>query len=120
MTSLIYPDVNAHSMSLFLAQAAREFPDDDITMVMDGAGWHHAHELIIPPSITLHFLPPYCPELNPAEQLWRDLRKGPFANRAFDSLEAVIQHLAQSVHAMHQEHKRIQQLCGFDWIVNIC
>ncbi|MEI9908802.1 MAG: transposase [Bacteroidota bacterium] len=30
---------------------------------------------MIPPNIGLLFLPPYSPELNPAEQVWRIIKK---------------------------------------------
>lgn len=106
-------------MSRFLQQVVAEFPGDDILMVLDGAGWHYAKELGIPDNITLQFLPPYSPELNPAEHLWDEIREKFFANRTFEDLEAVIFHLGQAVHGLHQENHRVKSLCGFDWIVNI-
>ena len=106
-------------MSRFLQQVAQEFPGEDILMVLDGAGWHHAKALIVPPSITLMLLPPYSPELNPAEHLWDDIRDKDFANRTFQDLEAVIEHLARTVHRIHQESNRVKSLCGFHWIANI-
>ena len=38
-------------------------------MVLDGAGWHHG-AMALPPNLKLHFLPPYSPDLAPAERLW--------------------------------------------------
>jgi transposase len=37
-------------------------------VVIDGAGWHTSHDLIVPPNVTLLRLPPYSPELNPVER----------------------------------------------------
>jgi transposase len=37
--------------------------------VLDQAGWHVAKELKVPRSIHLFPLPPYTPELSPAEHL---------------------------------------------------
>ena len=34
------------------------------------AGWHISGDLVVPPGIELAFLPPYTPELQPAEHLW--------------------------------------------------
>ena len=41
-----------------------------IVLVLDNAGWHGPKGLAIPDGITLVFLPPYSPELQPAERLW--------------------------------------------------
>ena len=40
-------------------------------MVVDNGAFHHAKSLNIPNNIALLFLPPYSPELNPAEKMWR-------------------------------------------------
>ena len=37
--------------------------------------------------MAVNHLPPYSPELNPAERLWNVLRRDYFANRVFDSLQ---------------------------------
>jgi transposase len=42
-------------------------------MFLDGAGWHKAHELTVLSNMRLLSLPPYSPELNPAEHVWGDL-----------------------------------------------
>lgn len=106
-------------MSLFLQQVADENPGQQILMVLDGAGWHRAKTLRVPDSITLYRLPPYCPELNPAEHLWDELREKFFANLAFDHMDSLIDHLAHSTHLLHQETERIKSLCGFHWIINV-
>ena len=41
-----------------------------IILVLDNAGWHGPKDLAIPDGISLVFLPPYSPELQPAEHLW--------------------------------------------------
>ena len=117
MTSLIHPDVNAHAMSSFLALVANEFPNEQILMVMDGAGWHRAAELVIPDRITILLLPPYSPELNPAEHLWDELREKYFANRVFDDLDAVYSQIITAVRSLIADQPRVASLTGFDWIV---
>jgi transposase len=63
-----------------------------IVLVLDNAGWHGPEGLVVPEGISLVFLPPYSPELQPAERLW-PLVDEPVANRHFATLadlEAVI------------------------------
>jgi transposase len=41
-----------------------------IVLVLDNAGWHGEAGLTVPDGVRLVFLPPYTPELQPAETLW--------------------------------------------------
>jgi transposase len=80
--------MNTDNMSRFLAQASQAHQNEFIVMVLDGASSHKSKELKIPNNVSLILLPPYSPELNPAEQIWNVLRRDHFANRVFDSLDA--------------------------------
>ena len=89
MDSLVLPWVNAETMSMFLAEVALRHADEFVLMVMDQAGWHIAGELVVPHNMRLMLLPPYSPELNPAEHLWEALREDCFANHVFKDLDHV-------------------------------
>jgi DDE superfamily endonuclease len=86
--SLVLPWVSAQTMSLFLAEIAERHADEFVVMVMDQAGWHIAGELAVPPNMRIVFLPPYGPELNPAEHIWEALREDCFAKTVFANLDA--------------------------------
>ena len=63
-----------------------------VVLVLDNAGWHGPKGLAVPDGVTLVFLPPYSPELQPAERLW-PLVDEPVANRHFatlNDLDAVV------------------------------
>lgn len=119
LDTLILPDVNAETMSLFLAEVAQRHSQDYILMVLDGAGWHRARELIIPSNMRLVFLPPYSPELNPMEHVWEEIREKWFPNLVFNSLEAVEDRLVQAVLYLESQHQLVASITGFDWVVNI-
>ncbi len=53
--------------------------------MLDNAGWHGPEGLAVPGGISLVFLPPYSPELQPAEHLW-PLVDEPIVNRHFATL----------------------------------
>jgi transposase len=57
-----------------------------IILVLDNAGWHGPEGLDIPDGIRPVFLPPYSPELQPAEHLW-PLVDEPIVNRHVASLD---------------------------------
>jgi transposase len=59
-----------------------------IVLVLDNAGWHGPKGLAVPEGISLVFLPPYSPELQPAEHLW-PLVDEAVANKHFVTLDAL-------------------------------
>jgi transposase len=81
MDSLVLPEVSSKCMQIFLNEAAQCYSDENILMIMDGAGRHKSHYLQLPENLRLLFLPPYSPELNPQEHLWDELRERYFHNR---------------------------------------
>ena len=97
MDSLILPEVNGLTMSLFLAEVSRRHPDEHIVMVLDGASWHKGQDLTIPEDMELLFLPTASPELNPVEHLWKEMRPRWFANSVFFSMTAVEDLLVQAL-----------------------
>jgi transposase len=114
LDTLIRPEVNAEAMSLFLAEVAERHPRDFILMVLDGAGWHRARELTVPPHMRLLFLPPYSPELNPMEHLWEEIREKWFPNLVFQSLEAVEDRLVDAVLYLENHRHLVASITGFD------
>jgi len=119
MDSLVLPWVNAQMMSLFLAEVAQRHAQEFIVMVMDQAGWHVAGDLVVPANMRLIYLPPYSPELNPAEHLWDAVREERFANHVFANLDAVEGALTKGLTALESNSAKTQSLTGFDWIVSI-
>jgi hypothetical protein len=53
MTSLILPSADTAMMNLFLEHVSQTFAKCFIVMQVDGAGWHHSDELVIPSNIRL-------------------------------------------------------------------
>ena len=103
MDSLILPWVNAQTMTLFLATVAERHANEFIVMVMDRAGWHIAGDLVVPANMRLVYLPPYSPELNPAEHLWDSLRENHFGNTVAASLDAVEASLVTGLRSMEAD-----------------
>jgi transposase len=104
---------------VFLAEVAQRHPQDDILMVLDGAGWHRARDLQVPENMHLLPLPPYSPQLNPVEHLWEEIREEWFPNLVFDSLAGVEDRLVEALAALETDPQRVAQITGFDWIVSI-
>jgi transposase len=108
--------MNTENMSLFLAQVSEAHRDEFIIMVLDGASSHKSKELKLPKNISLVPLPPYSPELNPAEQIWNTLRRDYFANRVFDSLDAATTQAEKGLAEMAANNEAMRRLTNWPWI----
>ena len=67
----------------------------------------------------LMYLPPYSPELNPAEHLWEAIREDCFANHVFADLDAVEAALTDGIACLEANPSRTQSMTGFKWITSI-
>jgi transposase len=68
------PYLNADNFQVFLDAFAEAFPDSLNILLLDKSGAHTAQRLIWPQNVRYVLLPPYSPELNPIERVWRDLK----------------------------------------------
>ena len=68
------PALDSACFQVFIDEFALANPESMNVLVIDGAPAHIAHSLVIPDNVVLFQLPPYCPELNPIERVWQDLR----------------------------------------------
>ena len=114
---LILPYCNTDCMNVFLAELAKAYPNDCIMLICDGAMWHKANSLIIPEQISLIFIPPYTPEMNPIEQIWKEIRKRGFRNEIFQTLEKVVDRLCEVIQKLPASV--IQSITGRQWILSM-
>jgi transposase len=59
-------------------------------VILDQAGWHTTRKLKAPKNLTMVSLPPACPELNAAENIWQYLRQTYLSNRVFNSYTDIL------------------------------
>ena len=68
------PLLHTQGFQLFLDHFALTDPATFHLLLLDNGAFHKAQALRLPPNVGLVFFPPYTPELNPIERLWRDLK----------------------------------------------
>jgi DDE superfamily endonuclease len=68
------PLLNTQGFQLFLDHFAATDPHSFHLLLLDNGAFHKAKALRFPTNVGLLFFPPYAPELNPIERLWRDLK----------------------------------------------
>ena len=114
---LILPYCSTECMNVFLEEMSKQYLEDDILMVCDGAAWHKSKAMKVPENITLLNIPPYTPEMNPIEQIWRELRTQGFRNEVFQTLEKVVDRLCETINNLSPE--MISSITCRDWIYKI-
>ena len=103
--------------NVFLDLLSKEFPEDQILLICDGAAWHKSQSLVIPANIHLAFIPPYTPEMNPIEQVWKEIPTRGFKNEVFKTLEGVVDRLYKTVKDLSSE--TIKSITGRKWIIEL-
>lgn len=85
------PYADTDAMQAFLDGFAETIAENEhAVMILDGAGWHSAQDLVVPDKITLVPLPPYSPELNPVERVWLYLKERFLSHRLLNDYEAIV------------------------------
>jgi putative transposase len=74
--AIIMPYANTAAMRKHLEEISRTVaPGAHAMVIADKAGWHTTAKLKVPKNLTMVPLPPACPELNAAENIWQYLRQ---------------------------------------------
>jgi transposase len=88
---LVATDSDTAFMQIFLNNFSRTLGRGvHALLVLDNAPWHKTASLKIPSNVTLHFLPPYAPDLNPAENLWDFMKDNYFCNKVTNGIKELI------------------------------
>jgi transposase len=98
-------------MQVFLDEFS-ETLNSDIILVMDNAGWHKS--LKIPENIEIVFLPPYSPELNPVERLWKYLKDNILKNQVYENIWDLEQAVAKFINLITKHH--IASICSCSYM----
>ena len=99
---------------LFLDAFAQAFPASLNILLLDNSGAHTAPRLRWPENVRYVPLPPYCPELNPIERVWRDL-KDEVAWEQFADLAAQLDDVSRLLQAY--DAATLQSLTGYAYLV---
>ena len=73
--------------------------------------------IILSENIEIIFIPPYMPEMNPIEQIWKEIRKCGFKNEVFKTHQMIIDRFYDTICSLYYE--TIKSITGRDWILSI-
>lgn len=92
-------------------------PTRRLVVVLDNARYHHA-TLLRPylakrqQVLALSFLPPYSPELNPIERVWKLARKLCTHNQYFPALADLVTAVSAQLELWRKPNPVLSRLCG--------
>lgn len=107
------PLCNGNTFQIFLDQFSKQDEQELKLIVLDNGAFHKAKKLIIPDNIILIFLPPYSPELNPAEKIWAKFKRQ-FTNQFFktiDDLQEFVCTISKNIN-----RNEVKSICGYNYI----
>lgn len=88
-----------------------------VVVIVDNARYHHAllhrdWRRAQSPDFVLLFLPPYSPQLNPVERVWKLLRRLWLHNRYFPTLAELVQIVDAQFAAWARPNAMLRRLCS--------
>lgn len=99
----------------FLGELRKEYPDKKkIVLILDNAKYNHAvsvQNLAKELNIEIVFLPPYCPNLNLIERLWKLLKKK-LVNTYIESFDQFHKTICSLCSEFHSGYSEIKTLIG--------
>jgi transposase len=116
-TQTAYP-FNSETFEQFirLFLATKQLQGRKIVMILDNARWHKpvTRKLMeeYPESLEFLYLPPYSPDLNPIERVWRITRRKCTHNKYFQMLETLVDVLDTFFKELAVPNKTLKSLCA--------
>ena len=113
---LVLPFCNSVTMSMELAEISQTVSAGaHAVLLLDQAGWHTSHKLVVPANVSLLPLPPKSPELNPTENIWQYLRDNWLSNRVFASVADIVDHCCPAWNKLIDQPWIIMSIGLRDW-----
>jgi len=88
-----------------------------VALIIDNAKYHHANlhrtwRQEQAPDFVLDYLPPYSPDLNPIERVWKLVRKLRLHDEYFPTLQAVIDAVESQFAEWGSRNETLRRLCA--------
>ena len=110
------PGMDDGCLEIFLDELSKAYPEHHLLVVLDGAPSHRSEQIDRPENVSLIMLPPYSPELDPAERWFQEFRRK-LSNRTFDSVAVLQEALTRTLVPYWENPTLLKRLIGYSWWV---
>lgn len=107
--------VNADIFEIYLEEFSKQNPKELKVLIIDNAGFHSLKNITIPENIILINIPPYSPELNPAEKVWQWM-KSQIAMKIYPTTEHLQNKITEMVRDLTKS--RVKSITGYEFYLN--
>jgi transposase len=107
------PFCNTVTFQIFLNEFSEINPDEFKILLLDNGAFHKSQRLKVPENIVLIFIPPYSPELNPAEKIWWKMKRA-FSGKLHKTLNNVSAFIKNQVTILSKDH--VKKISKYDYI----
>jgi transposase len=117
LVTMFSPEFDTDTSVAFLRLLRRHAsPRRQTVIIIDNAAYHHGAERdplfrSLSPSLRLDFLPPYSPDLNPIERVWKLLRHLATHNRYFPEFDQLVDAVTERIIAWGKPNRILRSLC---------
>ena len=114
---LYLPGMDDGCLEIFLDELSKTYPEHHLLIVLDGAPSHRSEQIAHPENISLVMLPPYSPELDPAERWFGEFRRK-LSNRTFETVALLQEALTQTLVPYWEDPALLKRLTGYSswWV----
>ncbi len=110
---LLLPNMKKECFQIFIDEFKLHTKGNGETLlILDGAGCHQTDLIKAGSTSVLEKLPAACPELNPAERFFQELRRG-LANQVFETIREIEEKIKQLLENYWKEPNLIVRLTSF-------
>lgn len=106
------PKTTKVTFEIFVSELSKAFADDSIVLITDNASWHDIESPC--DNVELMKLPPYSPNLNPIERLWKWIRDHYLHNQFFEKIDELEQTLIEFLQKESLLKETIQSVCAIN------
>ncbi len=117
----IEPKCNTDAMQVQMDEISEAvLPGNHAVVLADGAGWHVTKNLKLPKNVSLMIIPPYCPELNPMENIWQFIRQNYLSNQVYENTDEIVEACCYGWNSLTAEVGKIASITTRIWAQNKC
>ncbi len=111
---LEFPHCNGDTFQAYIEELSVFKKEEFKIPMLDNRVFHKRADLVIPENTALLFIPPFSPELNPAEKIWSQMKRD-FTCKLHKSLEDVSAFIDKQVKEL--TNTIVENICKFEFII---
>lgn len=112
---MISAGVSKNAFTAYLNDLSLYKPGELKILIIDNAAFHSTKDVRLPENIILLPIPPYCPELNPAEKMWQWF-KSKISMKIYKSLDELEDKIIQLI--KNTDKQKVKSITSYEYLVS--